>query len=162
MSNASDRRPLFERLKASLEDGIRYARGELNLKTVTVATAPPAVSALEIASLRKKLDMSQAVFASIMNVSAKTVQSWEQGERQPSQSALRLLQVMQLKPVVVCRIAGLHTRHQRKDKRESPEARRGRVRLRPKSITGRKEKAKRPAGPPRAHAGRHSKASVAL
>jgi DNA-binding transcriptional regulator YiaG len=34
--------------------------------------------------------MSQAVFAQVLNVSTKTVQSWVQGQRKPSQAALRL------------------------------------------------------------------------
>jgi predicted transcriptional regulator len=51
--------------------------------------------------------MSQGVFAKMLNVSAKTVQSWEQGERRPSQAALRLLQVIGAQPAIVCEIVGI-------------------------------------------------------
>ena len=53
------------------------------------------------------LRVSQAVFARLLNVSAKTVQSWEQGARQPSESARRLLQVFSVAPAAVCGAAGV-------------------------------------------------------
>jgi putative transcriptional regulator len=100
-------RSLFEQIKDGLEESIQFTQGELNLRTTTVPTRPPAVTARKIVALRQKLGMSQGVFAQVLNVSAKTVQSWEQGERKPSQAALRLLQVMQAQPQVVCQAAGL-------------------------------------------------------
>jgi DNA-binding transcriptional regulator YiaG len=42
--------------------------------------------------------MSQAVFARMADVTTKTVQSWEQGQRKPSQAALRLIQVFRKIP----------------------------------------------------------------
>jgi putative transcriptional regulator len=44
--------------------------------------------------------MSQAVFAATLNVSKRTVQSWEQGRRVPSDVALRMLQVVDQNPEV--------------------------------------------------------------
>jgi putative transcriptional regulator len=40
-----------------------------------------------LAALRKQTAMSQAVFARLLNVSTKTVQSWEQGVREPSDAS---------------------------------------------------------------------------
>jgi putative transcriptional regulator len=51
--------------------------------------------------------MSQAVFAGVLNVSTKTVQSWEQGTRTPSQAALRLIQVFRQDPSRVLQAAGM-------------------------------------------------------
>ncbi|MCC6154411.1 MAG: hypothetical protein IT367_11665 [Candidatus Hydrogenedentes bacterium] len=45
--------------------------------------------------------MSQTVFAAPLNVSKKTVQSWEQGIRSPSDASLRLLQIIRKRPDVV-------------------------------------------------------------
>jgi hypothetical protein len=39
------RKPLFERLKAGLEEGIAHSRGELTLKTVEIPEAPPEIDA---------------------------------------------------------------------------------------------------------------------
>src|SRR5262249_49867134 len=100
-------RSVFDLIKEGLEDSIQFTRGELTLRTTKVPTRPPAVAAKQIVALRRKLRMSQGVFARVLNVSVKTVQGWEQGERKPSQAALRLLQVMQAQPEAVCGAAGL-------------------------------------------------------
>jgi hypothetical protein len=36
MKSAENRKPLFERLKTRLEEGIRHAKGEITLKTTTL------------------------------------------------------------------------------------------------------------------------------
>jgi len=92
---------VFEQIKAGLEDSIAYSRGELSLKTTTLPLPPPKAEAEQIAELRKRLRMSQSVFAATLNVSPKTVQSWEQGLRQPADAALRMLQVIRERPQVV-------------------------------------------------------------
>ena len=51
--------------------------------------------------------MSQAVFARLLNVSTKTVQSWEQGTRKPSRAALRLIQIFGKNPDGVLKVAGV-------------------------------------------------------
>jgi putative transcriptional regulator len=109
MKSTRGRKPLFERLKAGLEEGIRHANGEITLKTTTLEMPdqPPEIAAKELASLRLESGMSQAVFARMLNVSAKTVQSWEQGQRRPSQSALRLIQVFRQDPSSLLEVVGM-------------------------------------------------------
>jgi len=51
--------------------------------------------------------MSQPIFAKLVNVAVKTLQSWEQGARRPSEAARRLIQVFSERPAMLCRIAGL-------------------------------------------------------
>jgi len=65
------------------------------------------VAAKEVTALRDKAGMSQTVFARVLNVSTKMVQSWEQGQRKPSSAALRVLQVLRSNPKVVCEVAGV-------------------------------------------------------
>jgi putative transcriptional regulator len=107
MKQASKRPTFFDQLKDGLDECLAFTRGELALRTAVVASSAPPISPQEIARLRKALDLSQAVFARVLNVSVKTVRNWEQGERKPTQAALRLLQVMKAEPDVVCQIAGL-------------------------------------------------------
>jgi putative transcriptional regulator len=87
-------------LKTGLEEGIRHAKGEIMLKTTTLETPdpPPQVRSHELTELRLNSGMSQAVFAQVLKVSTKTIQSWEQGTRRPSQAALRLIQVFRQNP----------------------------------------------------------------
>lgn len=110
MADVSERPSLFKRLKNGLEEGIRFAREDRTLRSTEVLDDPPALPAAQVVRLRRRLRMSQGVFAQMLNVSAKTVQSWEQGERQPSHAALRLLQILGAKPRVVCEIVGLRTK----------------------------------------------------
>ena len=101
MSGQHEKASFFERLRKGMEDSIAYSRGELSLKTTTLPLPPPRAEAEQIAELRKRLRMSQSVFAATLNVSPKTVQSWEQGVRQPADAALRMLQVIRERPQVV-------------------------------------------------------------
>ncbi len=94
---------VFEQIKSGLEDSIAYSRGELKVPPTifTLPDPPPKTNAKKIAALRRNLHMSQTVFAATLNVSKKTVQSWEQGIRSPSDASLRLLQIIRKRPDVV-------------------------------------------------------------
>jgi putative transcriptional regulator len=89
-------------LKLSLEQSLQHARGERHDLRTTVLPAPPKpMKKQEIVKLRQQLNLSQAVFASVLNVSVKTVQAWEQGLRQPSDAALKLLTIAKKHPEVL-------------------------------------------------------------
>lgn len=57
----------------------------------------PAIDYRKIKLIRKQAHVSQAVFAAILNISASTVQKWEIGEKQPSGSSLKLLDLIDRK-----------------------------------------------------------------
>jgi putative transcriptional regulator len=114
MKDKSKRLPVGEQIRKGLEEAIRHAKGEIALKTTTfeMPDRPPAVGAEELTKLRLKSGMSQSVFAQVLNVSTKTVQSWEQGQRKPSQAALRLIQVFRQDPSGLLAIVGMSARNQ--------------------------------------------------
>jgi putative transcriptional regulator len=101
------RKPFFERLKTALEEGIAHEKGELTLKTVEVISEPPEIDAATLASLRRAAGMSQAVFAGLLNVSPRTLQSWEQGHRQPADASRRLIQMFAEQPKMFCQVVGV-------------------------------------------------------
>ncbi len=79
-------------------DGVReikqHKKNNLNLVTRTLeAPSPPKV-------IREKLRLSQSAFASLMGVSTRTVQDWEQGRRIPQGPAMSLLRVAEQHPEV--------------------------------------------------------------
>jgi putative transcriptional regulator len=91
-------RPRFsERLRASLTETLAYARGEADLPmtVLTLPDPPPSYDAERIRTLRTDLGFSQPYFSRLLNVSPKTVQSWEQGTRIPSHASARLLQLIE-------------------------------------------------------------------
>jgi putative transcriptional regulator len=92
---------LFAELRQSLADMEAHAAGK-KVKGVRVVTkevkAPTPLSKEDIVKLRKKLQVSQAGFAVLLNISTKTVQKWEQGENQPNGSSLKLLTIAKKNP----------------------------------------------------------------
>lgn len=101
------RKSLFEELKQGLLEGIAHAKGELTLKTVEVIAEPPEIDAATLAALRNAAGMSQGVFAGVLNVSTKTLQSWEQGVRQPADASRRLIQLFAERPETFCQVVGV-------------------------------------------------------
>jgi putative transcriptional regulator len=92
----------FAELKLSLEQALQHAHGERHdLRTTALPAPPKPMKKQEIVKLRQQLNLSQAVFASVLNVSVKTVQAWEQGLRQPSDAALKLLTIAKKHPEVL-------------------------------------------------------------
>ena len=62
--------------------------------------SPASLRAQQISKLRKTMNVSQGVFADVLNVSVKTVQAWEGGRYQPSGPALRLMQLAKKHPEI--------------------------------------------------------------
>ncbi len=52
----------------------------------------------DIRRVRKKLHLSQSAFSSLMGVSLRTLQEWEQGRRHPSGPACSLLRIASKHP----------------------------------------------------------------
>ncbi len=55
----------------------------------------------EVASARLKTGLSQAEFAQVLQISARTLQEWEQGRRSPSGAAKALIQIAFRHPEII-------------------------------------------------------------
>ena len=79
-------------------DGIKeikaYKAGKVALKTNVISEPSPAKE------IREKLQLSQSAFASLMGVSPRTIQEWEQGRRTPQGPAKTLLRIAEQHPEV--------------------------------------------------------------
>lgn len=77
----------------SLNDFFEAAgRGEtITVRTLKLELEPGEYRAPDVRATRKRLGVSQAVFAKLLAVKVKTVQAWEQGEHPPTGTARRLL-----------------------------------------------------------------------
>jgi putative transcriptional regulator len=86
----------FKDLKNGLEDVIAFEKGKLELRSnlIDIPKPPAKYRPKQIKTIRESNRYSQGVFAKILNVSLKTVQSWESGQRVPSHAALRLLEII--------------------------------------------------------------------
>lgn len=94
----------FEQLKTALEESLAHARGELTLRTTVLPAPPPKLTKKRVQAVRAELNMSQSVFASLLNVPTKTLQSWEQGARVPKASEARLLQLLEKSPDLIAKL----------------------------------------------------------
>ncbi|HKC89500.1 MAG TPA: helix-turn-helix domain-containing protein [Blastocatellia bacterium] len=90
---------LFGELMQSLDQALRYSRGEqINARATTLPAPPEPMTRQEIIKLRERFNCSQTIFARLLNVSVKTLQAWEQGLRTPSDAALKLLNIAKNHP----------------------------------------------------------------
>jgi putative transcriptional regulator len=123
MMEKRKRLPVADQIRKGLKEAIRHARGEITLKTTVleIPDRPPEIGADELTQLRLGSGMSQAVFARMLNVSTKTVQSWEQGTRTPSQAALRLIQVFRQNPSSLLEVVGMSGPRAKASGRKRPE-----------------------------------------
>lgn len=93
---------LFVDLKQSLNEAAEHARGaRKDLRTSVLPRPPQKMESADIVALRNRINVSQAVFARYLNVSVKTVQSWEQSIGQPSGAALKLLSIARKNPKIL-------------------------------------------------------------
>lgn len=94
----------FQIGKEALEDALDALKNNvpLTVRHVELPDPPPGVASEEIIRMRTRtFRMSQHVFASMLNVAPKTLQSWEQGRNVPTGAALKLLQVAKKHPNVL-------------------------------------------------------------
>jgi len=82
--------------------GFEILQGIRDLKqgnTGRILNVPP------VAEIRKKTGLSQSRFATLLGVSVRTLQDWEQGRRSPSGAARTLLLIAHKNPVALLDVA---------------------------------------------------------
>jgi putative transcriptional regulator len=83
-----------EQLGQKLLQSVREMKAGKAARTTQVAPN-------EVAAARQKTGLSQAQFAKALHISARTLQEWEQGRRQPSGAAQALIQIAFRHPEVI-------------------------------------------------------------
>lgn len=73
----------------------------LRTKMVQLPSRVKPLSPAQVRAIRKRLNVSQPVFAAMMNIPTVTAASWERGRRQPTGAALRLLDIARRHPEVL-------------------------------------------------------------
>ena len=91
----------FEKLSESIRQAGEIQKGLRKPSRVFEYSAPDAKS------IREGLGLSQSRFASIIGVSIRTLQNWEQGRREPEGPAKALLRVVEREPEAV--LQALHS-----------------------------------------------------
>ena len=78
----------FSGIMSGLEEALAYEKGSAKAENIARKLSLPDV---DVAEERRKLDMTQKAFASILGVSKRTVEAWETGKSNPSPTARNLI-----------------------------------------------------------------------
>lgn len=90
-------------------DALEGARqGKVTLRSSEVAfKAPPEMTPEKVRAVRKKLHVSQPVFAHRLRATPQTIKNWEQGTAKPNAQAAILLSLIDRDPKLLDTIAAL-------------------------------------------------------
>jgi putative transcriptional regulator len=83
---------LFEEMLESVREGGAILRGQ------KAASRRFAVGSSGIRAIRERTSLSQSEFATMIGVSVKTLQNWEQDRRRPTGPAAALLRIIAHEP----------------------------------------------------------------
>jgi len=84
-----------------VDAGVKVSFTKRQLDDLGVILPTVSLDAQEIKNIRKNLNVSQSVFAKLLNVSLSSVRQWEQGIRKPSGSTMILLELLQREPTIL-------------------------------------------------------------
>ncbi len=76
---------------------------QITLREFDILCWPPVeyLQPEDIKKIRGSANVSQAVFAALLNTSVSTVQKWEVGQKKPNGAALKLLHLVQRKGIEI-------------------------------------------------------------
>lgn len=92
----------LEQFQADLLTSVRQMKGRQAARLTKVELSPAAET-------RHKVGLSQSQFAAVLGVSVRTLQEWEQGRRNPTGAAQRLISIAARHPEVLIEELGSRT-----------------------------------------------------
>ena len=75
---------------------VSFTKKELDSLGITIPNIQ--VTGDQIQAIRKQMNLSQSVFAKLLNVSSSSIRQWEQGKRRPTGSTKVLLELLEKSP----------------------------------------------------------------
>jgi len=87
-----------ETVQDMMDSGIKVSFTKKELDLLGVEIPKVQLTTNQIISIRKQMNLSQTVFAKVLNVSASSIRQWEQGKRKPSGSTKVLLELLEKSP----------------------------------------------------------------
>ncbi len=84
-----------------IRSNIKTSFSEKELKSLGIEIPKVEINAKDIQEIRSRINLSQSVFAKVLNVSPSSVRQWEQGKRTPSGSTKILLELLRENPNIL-------------------------------------------------------------
>ena len=81
-----------------LESGFESSFNKKELNALGVKIPEVSINSMQIKKIREKTQLSQTVFAELLNVSPSSVRQWEQGKRVPTGATKVLLELLDQSP----------------------------------------------------------------
>lgn len=75
---------------------VSFTKKELDSLGITIPDVQMTVD--QIQTIRKQMNLSQSVFAKLLNVSPSSIRQWEQGKRRPTGPTKVLLELLEKSP----------------------------------------------------------------
>ncbi len=95
------KRNIGDEIIQGMTEAIEYIRGNETGAIVHKVEIPDEI---DVKSIREKLNLSRQEFADSFGFSARTLQHWEQGDRNPHGPARILLLLLQREPKIIAKI----------------------------------------------------------
>ena len=97
----SIKKAIGETVQDLVNSGLKTSFTMKELKSLGVTIHEVHFATCQIKEIRKNLNLSQTVFAKLLNVSPSSIRQWEQGKRQPTGATQVLLDLLKRSPHVL-------------------------------------------------------------
>ena len=87
-----------ETVQDMLNSGIKTSFTKKELDSLGIKIPEIQLTTYQIKAIREQMNLSQTVFARLLNVSPSSIRQWEQGKRKPTGSTKVLLELLEKSP----------------------------------------------------------------
>ncbi len=97
----SIKKAIGETVQDMINAGFKTSFTEKELNSLNVKIPEVRLTTHQIKNIRETLNLSQTVFAKLLNVSPSSIRQWEQGKRKPTGSTKVLLDLLKREPHIL-------------------------------------------------------------
>lgn len=97
----SIKKAIGETVQDFINSGMKTAFTKKELNALGVKIPEVNVTTRQIKEIRENMNLSQTVFAKLLNVSPSSIRQWEQGKRQPTGPTRVLLDLLKRSPQIL-------------------------------------------------------------
>ena len=94
----SIKKSIGETVQDLMNSGIKTSFTSKELNSLGVNIPDVQLSTIQIKEIREQMNLSQTVFAKLLNVSPSSIRQWEQGKRHPTGATQVLLELLKKTP----------------------------------------------------------------
>ena len=97
----SIKKAIGETVRDLINSGLKVSFTEKDLNSLGIRIPEVKLTTYQIKEIRENLNLSQTVFAKLLNVSPSSIRQWEQGKRHPTGATQVLLDLLKRSPHIL-------------------------------------------------------------